>query len=63
VEVGLDVTADNTAKSADEVVDLSGRCAAGVMSVKMVNCQELDQTYPTVSAIPTLCTPTLSTAL
>jgi len=64
VEVGLDVAADDTAKSADEVVDLSGSCAAGVMSVKIVKIvRKPATTYPTVSAIPTLCTPTLSTAL
>ena len=33
VEVGLDVAADNTAESADEVVDLSGSCAAVLLLV------------------------------
>lgn len=65
VEVGLDVTADNAAESADEVVDLSGSCAAiGEISKGIEEAKaEKAETYPTVSAIPTLCTPTLSTAL
>jgi hypothetical protein len=36
VEVGLDVAADDAAKSSDEIVDLSGSCAAGARSVKVV---------------------------
>lgn len=47
VEVGLDVAADDAAKSADEVIDLSGSCAAGVVSVK-----EVDEARKTALNLP-----------
>lgn len=36
MEMRLDVTADNAAKSADKVVDLSGSCAANARSVRVI---------------------------
>ena len=46
VEVGLDVAANNATKSADEVVDLSGSCAAGVESVKIIKSAEIQPNLP-----------------